>query len=307
MRLPRQIRLFRALPLLLMLAGAVSAQDAKDPAALRFDFAYHILRSADDARSAGDPEGAMILYEEAAKTYRALMREYPSWEPSIARFRAEYCEHEFATLKRLHPQPTVPPPAEDAPPGEVPQAPPIAPLPPVVPAPPVAVAAPPPPPVADQALTNLLAKARGHLQAGQAEEARTALLEAMRLAPDDVTVRLMIATAQCMLGEYADARFVLETLAVEQPGNMMVPLALSSAYLGLGAPSRARDHLLRVLELAPESPQGHANLARVLMLLDPTNRVEARVHYDQAVTLGASADPTFEAQLASPEEPPAAQ
>lgn len=115
-------------PLLLMvsLAFGISAicqaqgLPPNAPAGQRFDFAYHVLRSADAAREQGDLRGAVILYEEAHREYEQLLNEFPNWDPAVTRFRADYCRDEQATLKRelerATPTQPVPPPSTNAPP-----------------------------------------------------------------------------------------------------------------------------------------------------------------------------------------------
>jgi tetratricopeptide (TPR) repeat protein len=286
-------------PLLLMvsLAFGISAVcqaqglPPNAPAGQRFDFAYHVLRSADAAREQGDLRGAVILYEEAHREYEQLLNEFPNWDPAVTRFRADYCRDEQATLKReleraTPPQP-VPPPSTNAPP------PPPPPAPAALPAPvPIIVPTTNTPPSAN-ALRQL---AREHLHQGRASDARAALLDALRLEPDDYDSRLMIGAAQCILGQYLDALFVLEPLAQEFPSNTAVQVALSTAHLGLSQPETARDDLTRALEIEPDSSTAHYNMARVLLLLNRDDTTAAAEHYQRALQLGAEADPALDAQ-----------
>lgn len=302
------------------------------PAGQRFDFAYHVLRSADAAREQGDLRGAMVLYEEALKEYSQLLNEFPNWDPAVTRFRADYCRDEHATLKRELERAAPPPPTsvteatnmppaaqppvvepapapEPAPPATPSATPPAEPEPPmpVPPAPvepsPVASPTAPIPPVAPASPTNaapsaaaLRALAREHLEQGRAEDARSALMDALRLEPDDFNTRLMIGAAQCVLEQYLDALFVLEPLAQEFPSNAAVQVALSTAHLGLSQPETARDDLTRAIEMEPDSAIAHYNMARVLLLLDAKNGAAAEEHYRRALALGAAADPALDAQ-----------
>jgi tetratricopeptide (TPR) repeat protein len=261
------------------------------PAGQRFDFAYHVLRSADAAREQGDLRGAVILYEEAHREYEQLLNEFPNWDPAVTRFRADYCRDEQATLKRelerATPTQPVPPPPTNAPPPP----PPLDPA--ALPAPvPIIVPTTNTPPSAN-ALRQL---AREHLHQGRASDARAALLDALRLEPDDYDSRLMIGAAQCILGQYLDALFVLEPLAQEFPSNTAVQVALSTAHLGLSQPETARDDLTRALEIEPDSSTAHYNMARVLLLLNRDDTTAAAEHYQRALQLGAEADPALDAQ-----------
>jgi len=302
-------------PLLLMvsLAFGISAVcqaqglPPNAPAGQRFDFAYHVLRSADAAREQGDLRGAVILYEEAHREYGQLLIEFPNWDPAVTRFRADYCRDEQATLKReleraTPPQP-VPPPSTNSLTAPAPAPVPVAVTPTPQPPPLIAPAALPVPAPIIEPTTNtppsadaLRQLAREHLHQGRASDARDVLLDALRLDPDDFNSRLMIGAAQCILGQYLDALFVLEPLAQEFPSNTAVQVALSTAHLGLSQPETARDDLTRALEIEPDSPIAHYNMARVLLLLNRDDTTAAAEHYQRALQLGAEADPALDAQ-----------
>ncbi|MDA0577120.1 MAG: hypothetical protein O3B24_03375, partial [Verrucomicrobia bacterium] len=46
----------------------------------RFDFAHHLLQTADESYTQGDPAMATVLYGEALKEYEGLIRAYPAWD-----------------------------------------------------------------------------------------------------------------------------------------------------------------------------------------------------------------------------------
>ncbi len=278
--------------------GGLRAQQAGDPAAVRFDFAHHVLRSADTTRAAGDRAGALMLYEEAYRMYQELVPLYPAWEPAVTRFRAEYCRQEAAIL-RAQLAAEAPPALEDPASTAMPSMDPTDPAVPAEPPTPATAAATGTvlrmTPVALSSDSAALTLAAGHLREGQAEAARDILLAALREHPDDPRARLLIGVAQCMLGRYEDALYVLETLVQDIPDNVSALLALSAAQAGMRDYLPARATLDRALVLAPESPEAHENMARLLMLTEPPETDAARAHYERARALGLAPDAGLEA------------
>ncbi len=279
----------------LLLATATPARPADAPlpvesTATRFNFAHHLMQSADDARAQGDLRTATILYEEALKEYDTLTKTYPDWDHALSRFRADYCRDQLQDLQRRDrnlkalsstPQPTAstPPPATNS--VEKNSSTPSAPT-----------------------LEITRRKASELLRQNHAEDARLLLLDALRANPDDAQLRLLIATAQCQLGNFEDALYILEPLVEEHPNAASAQLALGTVYLGLGAPDRALTCVQRAVELDETSHEGHYNLARILLLLNPTNRVDAETHYQRALTLGATPDEDLQRLLIpAPENP----
>ncbi|MCE9615132.1 MAG: tetratricopeptide repeat protein [Lentisphaerae bacterium] len=285
---------------LAMLAAAhLFAADAPrkpEPTIARFDVAHQFLRSGDEARDKGDTTTAIFFYDEAVKEYDALMAAFPDWEPAVTSFRSSYCRDERQKLKNklaARAAATAPPPAR-TPPAATAATPPSAGVSPGLPldtATPTNAAPAP-------TLAILLPKARDLMRQGKSTEARDVLMQAIRLEPDDMTARFLVATVQCQLGNYEDALFVLETLNEERPNDVATLLALSAAFLGIGQPDRAAGFVRQALQVDPDSAEAHYNLARVLLVTKPPQPTEAEIHYERAIELGAAPDSDFKRLLA---------
>jgi len=271
------LALFLLLPALRHDARAQNSPNM--PTAMQFDFAYHILKSADDAREANQIPTALVLYEEAAKEYARVMREFPDWDRGQSLYRSNYAVQELERLRELQ--------VPDS--GRTPEGPATTP---VVAAPttnatPANMASPAAPRLS---IDTAKATARKLLMEGQADEAKDLLIEGLRAEPDNSVMRLLVATAQCQVGNYADAVFVLEQLLEDVPDDAQIRIVLGTAYFGMGATGLAKKELEQALALDPESVEAHYNLARLYSSIEPRNMKAARNHYIQALSLGAERD-----------------
>ena len=275
---------------MLMLAGiAATAQQLTDeapapPTGLQFEYAHQLSLSADDARNKQQYPAALVLYQEAIKEYDRLINLFPDWQPGMSRFRSAYCRQERniildrtgLTVSNAMASVTDdlmdrPSPAQGTVPGGS-QA-------------------------AQSRMPRLKSDARRLIKEGKSEQARDLLLGALKIAPDDETLRLMIATAQCQHGHFEDAVYILEGLIIESPSNANAHLVLGTAYFALGETKTARRSIERSVELNPQSREGHYNLARMLVIAEVPEWESAESHYQEALKLGAHPDHELEARL----------
>ncbi len=249
------------------------------PTGLQFEYAYQLALSADDARDKQQFPAAIVLYEEAIREYVRLTTDYPDWQPGISRFRQDYCRQERnIILERtgITMSNAMLSVASDVniklPSGLTSSRP-------------------------QARMPKLKADASELLKEGKSDEARELLLRALRISPDDQTLRQLIATAQCQQGHFDDAVYILEDLVVEAPSSANTHLLLGAAYLGLGDMESARSSLERAIEIDPNTREGHYNLARMMVIGDTPDLITAEKHYRWALELGAKPDVELEALL----------
>jgi Flp pilus assembly protein TadD len=173
------------------------------------------------------------------------------------------------------------------------------------------------------------------------EEAETAFLKLLKLAPDSPSALVNMGLVEFRLGRAEDAQKYLERAIRVQPDAglawMMLGVihmnqddmdaataALAQAvYLSPKSPQAhnyyavmlakrgwydaAEDELRRVIELAPGFAEAQFNLALIYYQQSPPAIELARRHYQKALELGAARDADFEAKLKGAPEPAAVQ
>lgn len=153
---------------------------------------------------------------------------------------------------------------------------------------------------ASKAPANLdVVKARGRclLNLGRAKDALDLLGPAAARAPQDMQVQLLYGIALSSGRKFREAVDALKPVVVADLSDARARAALGSAWLGLGAFKAARLEIEKALELDPQLTDAHLDYARVLMEGPPSEREQARVHYQAALQLGAAPDPDLEKRL----------
>ena len=267
-----------------LLTATVAAAQQTMSTAMRFDYALHVLTSADAARDQQSYPTAIVLYDEAYKEYTTLMKSFPHWEPAVTQFRADHALKERKRLMKLSGL-TLDAPVTTLTTNGVPVAP---------------------------SRTNALAiltpsrgptmessreMARNYLASNAVEAAMATLLDALTLSPDDPSIRLLLGIAQCQGGNFSDALFILEPLAEEIPDDAAIHLALSAALVGIGDEKQARAVLEQILAHHPDSVAAHMNLAHLRLRGRKPDVEAARRHYDKALELNVARDAELDAQL----------
>jgi tetratricopeptide (TPR) repeat protein len=258
---------------------------AQEPTAdVQFRDAYRMVQLADSAYEKEEWPRSREFYAEALDAYTALRRKFPDWQAAVVDFRIRYC------MRRLDLLPAPPPPETNS----------------------VArtrVATPPPAPTrlderqtataqrATKALSNLIEASRRQLLVGNVASARDGLLNALRISPDDHTVRLLLGFAQCQTGQFEDAVTVLDNLIEDNPTNAQAYLYRGSARVGMGRIDDAVADIEQSIKLNPSSHEARYDLAQALLMKSPPDTANAREHYRKAVALGGAPDPDLEARL----------
>jgi tetratricopeptide (TPR) repeat protein len=249
------------------------------PPAEEIEYAHYLLKSADQSRDAKKYVQAAIFYEEAAEEYTRLADKHPTWGKNSSTSRAAYCRRELVLITgdRALPLTNVSAP--------------------VVPVSGNSIE------IAELRTTQGLVtegertNAIELIKQGKSEEARKLLIDAIKRQPDDIELRMLIATAQCQQGQFVDAVMVLEQLVQELPSNAKAFLMLGTAYFGMGDFRAARRGIERAIDINPGSHEAHYNLARLLITINAEDQSLAQHHYQQAVHLGADVDEDLEALI----------
>ncbi|MFT7490381.1 MAG: tetratricopeptide (TPR) repeat protein [Candidatus Promineifilaceae bacterium] len=246
----------------------VNAETASE----QFKVAMALLNEAEAARDSGKKQEAISLFENAFERYRDLSAQYPSWQPQVTRFRMNYAKEQMQIQLRRG--------GWIAPKTDTPKA-------------PKAVASTSGTRENDdptRIASAFEARARQLIQDGDPKGARKLLMDAMRKSPDDPQLRFLIATAQCQAGQYDDALFILDELAVDQADSAYIAVLQGAAYLGRGDLDKARQRLEFAIKLNGDLAEAHFNMAGLLLALSPVDRDLALAHYERAIKLGAEPD-----------------
>lgn len=258
---------------LMATAGFCAPQAAPDAATLTAESAYARLSRADEARESHDWERAAQLYREAWVAYTELARAFPDWQPAVVSFRANYCKSQIDKVMQMSASA-----AKNAPQAPSSQGATVR---------------------RDGQIQAIISNASQLLQQGKTVEARRALMEGVKVEPDDPSIRLLLGAAQIQAGDYRDATYVLGPLAEDCPESGPVRLAYAAALMGLGQTAAAGEQVGKVLELNPALPEAHMDMAAVKLFGQPPDLAGAKEHYEKAVSLGAAPDAALELRLSS--------
>lgn len=254
--------------------GYTSEDLSLAPAIVHFQRAYDLLQQADASLQAGRDDLALPLYGQCLELYGRLREHYPEWQPALVKFRIAYCGSKVQDLTRK---------AESVANAEADD-----------------YASPEPGGESDgEAMDNLLDSARASIHRPSPSQARELLMQALLRSPDHRATRLLLGIVQCQSGDFRDAAYVLEQLASDYPDDAHTQVVLAAAYSGLGRPADAIAALQRALNLNPNLPEAHYNMAQRLLSADPPNEEGARTHYRQALALGAARDEMLDRLLSA--------
>ena len=140
-------------------------------------------------------------------------------------------------------------------------------------------------------------EARRLLNEKENDAAVTLLQEAAGLIFGDEEIVLLLATAYCHAGRFAEAIPLLKGMIQRLPERSSAWILLGTADMGLGRLGDARVAMEEALKRPPESSEAHYNLAQILMALQPPDLISARLHYSKALALGMPADEMLEGAI----------
>ncbi|MDH5184937.1 MAG: hypothetical protein OEX12_13725 [Gammaproteobacteria bacterium] len=95
-----------------------------------------------------------------------------------------------------------------------------------------------------------LQHARALLEADSGEAARIALLEILKIEPNNPAALLMLAGAYFYAQMYAEAEMVYERLVLAEPGSGMLSIALFNSLWKQGRLEDAADEIRRFISAA---------------------------------------------------------
>lgn len=90
---------------------------------------------------------------------------------------------------------------------------------------------------------------------GKSEEALAALLEAIRLDPENEALRFDLADYYLELGQEKQAVRTIEDVLIRNPASVGAHLRLGNAYLTTRRPALAVPHYRRILDIQPDNEQ----------------------------------------------------
>jgi tetratricopeptide (TPR) repeat protein len=99
-------------------------------------------------------------------------------------------------------------------------------------------------------------------------------------------------------GEFEEAGLALEKLHRIQPGKVESMILLGAARFGSGDPEGAERILIMALQIDPNAAEAHYHLARIHAAKEPPDLRRARIHCDQALSLGYDVPDALRAMLA---------
>lgn len=258
----------------------VVARERNQPTAdQQFRQALELLETADSARDIGDLSTAADLYRKALDRYIGLQHRFPEWQRRVVEFRIAYCNQQLESIMRRMDSGTLTP-EEPVAPGQM--------LPSVdVPA-----------LVQDSDRAEFIRRAAAlFLKEDKPREAREVLLEGLRISPDDPIIRLLLGIAQCRMGRHQDAVFLMTELIEEIPGHAVAMVVHAVALTGLNRTAEAEQQLLKAIDISPNMPEAHINLAQLLITREKPDVAAATRHYATARRLGAERDRELEQRL----------
>jgi len=135
------------------------------------------------------------------------------------------------------------------------------------------------------------------IQVRKLSAAEVALKKAIEINPKDAFAATNLGIVYCKQGRFDEAiASLLEAVANDDKDH------IAWNYLGIcygeqGLKGKAEEAFKRSIEIRPDYPDAHFNLAVLYATTEPPSIDAARLHYKKAVSLGSPADPSLEKLL----------
>ena len=281
------------------LSFAAGNDDGKPSASVQFKKAQQTLTMADESRDTENYTDAIKYYQDALFAYTKLSKNYPDWQPGVTQFRVVYCNNQLeALLKKIDEKQLSAITAEkqNAPPSPAPaittnilpgQA--------KGPTPIITI-----PKDNKSFIDRIKMEAKLLIEKGDTQKARTALMDGLKIEPDDKTLRTLMGMVHCQANEFENAVYIAESLIQEDPFNANARMILGTAYYGLGKVKDATKQMEETLAINPRSAEAHYNLSQIFLSTKPANTNMARKHYKSALEFGAKPDTNLNFLLLEP-------
>jgi tetratricopeptide (TPR) repeat protein len=115
--------------------------------------------------------------------------------------------------------------------------------------------------------------------------------------PPELAKPVSESIAFCRVGRYDDAEKAMQALIEEYPNCSAAYLVWGTACVGKGNLDMATTLIKRAIALEPKSKAAHYDLCQLLIRADEPDFDAARMHYQQAIRLGAEPDGDLKAVL----------
>lgn len=115
-------------------------------------------------------------------------------------------------------------------------------------------------------VSQLVEKAERHAAAGNVEQARKALRQALKMRPDTLAILQRLAKLELDSNNPKGAVAPLRRLTALDPANPDLPLRLAAALEDGGQPQEAEVVLRRLVSEKPDFAAGHNNLGNLLQI-----------------------------------------
>ncbi len=143
-------------------------------------------------------------------------------------------------------------------------------------------------------LMNLLAAKH---TAEKSEPMDTPPDSAKEMLSPDAAALLAKSIELCRKGDFAQAASNASSVVKTHTNCTEAILILATSSVGIGKIDEAISHLKRAIEIDPSNKESHYNLSQLLIRQNEPDFETARLHYNEAIKLGAKRDADLEIVL----------
>jgi len=138
------------------------------------------------------------------------------------------------------------------------------------------------------------------IQARKLSAAEVALKKAIEINPKDAFAATNLGVVYCKQGKFDEAMASLQDALAADDKDHIAQNYLGICYGEKGRLEESEAAFRRSIELRPEYPDAHFNLAVLYATAQPPSLAKAREHYDLAVKHGSEPDTSLEQMLQQP-------
>ena len=138
------------------------------------------------------------------------------------------------------------------------------------------------------------------IQARKLSAAEVALKKAIEINPKDAFAATNLGVVYCKQGKFDEAMASLQDALAADDKDHIAQNYLGICYGEKGRLEESEAAFRRSIELRPEYPDAHFNLAVLYATAQPPSLAKVREHYDLAVKHGSEPDTSLEQMLQQP-------